>query len=136
MKKHGFHYDHINQFIKSTTIYAMVAAGQSFEEIEIELDKCQLLCIECHHIVTAAEHVIGLKAAANAAIKAELKSELKAADTTSTTSKTPENNNDEEKHTELIQRRYLNIYTTVFDDVYAVIRLKRDRRQQSHCLIS
>lgn len=51
-----FHYDHINMFKKDTNICGMVNEGLNIEDIYTEIDKCQLLCLECHHIVTDIEH--------------------------------------------------------------------------------
>ena len=42
-------------FDKGDTIYNMVTTGVSIEDIYKEIDKCQLLCFECHGIVTALE---------------------------------------------------------------------------------
>ena len=50
-----FHFDHINMFDKGDTIYNMVITGVPVEDIYKEIDKCQLLCFECHGIVTALE---------------------------------------------------------------------------------
>jgi hypothetical protein len=50
-----FHFDHINMFDKGDTIYNMVITGVPIEDIYKEIDKCQLVCFECHGIVTALE---------------------------------------------------------------------------------
>jgi hypothetical protein len=54
-----FHYDHIDIFDKSGTICDMVKIGTSVDDIYREMDKCQLLCISCHKIVTKMEHQCG-----------------------------------------------------------------------------
>ena len=50
-----FHYDHINMFDKSDSICCMVDKGCSIAEIFLEIDKCQILCMPCHHTVTEIE---------------------------------------------------------------------------------
>lgn len=54
-----FHYDHINMFDKTDTIYKMVMNGECLEDIYLEIDKCQLLCISCHQMVTKMEVILG-----------------------------------------------------------------------------
>lgn len=54
-----FHYDHISMFDKTNSICSMVNEGQSLEDIYLELDKCQVLCLSCHHIVTDIESKLG-----------------------------------------------------------------------------
>ena len=51
-----FHYDHINMFDKSDTIYCMVNKGCEFSLIKEEIDKCQLVCISCHSMITKFEN--------------------------------------------------------------------------------
>lgn len=63
-KDERFHFDHLNMFEKTNSVCVMVSEGMSQEEIRKEIDKCQVLCISCHHIVTAIERktgFIGLK---------------------------------------------------------------------------
>jgi len=50
-----FHYDHLNMFDKGESICNLVNEGYPIEEIYNEIDKCQILCISCHHIVTDIE---------------------------------------------------------------------------------
>jgi len=62
VKKHKderYHFDHINMFDKETGIYSMVADGKNMEDIQKEIDKCQVLCISCHHMVTLIERRTG-----------------------------------------------------------------------------
>jgi hypothetical protein len=54
-----FHYDHINMFDKGHTIYNMVTEGMPIDYIYKEIDKCQLLCFECHNLVTDLERKMG-----------------------------------------------------------------------------
>lgn len=51
-----FHYDHINMFDKCNSICTMVNEGNMIDDIYKEIDKCQILCLSCHHIVTDIEH--------------------------------------------------------------------------------
>ena len=50
-----FHYDHLNMFDKGESICNLVNKGYPIKEIYKEIDKCQILCISCHHIVTDIE---------------------------------------------------------------------------------
>lgn len=54
-----YHYDHINMFYKGDSICNMVNEGLDFELIKCELDKCQIVCLQCHHLITDIEHKIG-----------------------------------------------------------------------------
>jgi len=51
-----YHYDHLNMFHKDQSVCTMINEGSSLEEIYNEIDKCQILCLSCHHIVTDIEH--------------------------------------------------------------------------------
>lgn len=54
---HGerFHYDHTNMFDKGDSICSMINEGIPIEEIKNEVDKCQVLCLSCHHMVSDIE---------------------------------------------------------------------------------
>lgn len=54
-QSHRFHYDHINMFNKESSIYEMVNRGDDVNLIILELNKCQLVCISCHSIITHME---------------------------------------------------------------------------------
>jgi hypothetical protein len=54
-----FHYDHLNMFDKKDSICSMVNEGLCIEEIYTEIDKCQILCLTCHHMVTDIENKLG-----------------------------------------------------------------------------
>jgi hypothetical protein len=54
-----YHYDHINMFDKDSSICAMVNDGMDIMDICREVDKCQILCLSCHHIITDIEHKLG-----------------------------------------------------------------------------
>ena len=58
-KDERYHFDHINMFDKEGTIFSMVSEGVNIEEIYKEIDKCQILCISCHDIVTYSEKRLG-----------------------------------------------------------------------------
>lgn len=57
--KERFHYDHLNMFAKENSICTMIQEGMQIDDIYIEIDKCQLLCLSCHHIVTDIENKMG-----------------------------------------------------------------------------
>lgn len=50
-----FHFDHINMFSKVNSVMDMVNAGEPEEAIKAEIAKCQLLCTDCHMVVTRFE---------------------------------------------------------------------------------
>lgn len=54
-----YHYDHINMFDKANSICSMVNEGNTIDEINIELDKCQILCLSCHHMISDIERKLG-----------------------------------------------------------------------------
>ena len=54
--KQRFHFDHLNMFNKTDCIYDMVNKGKDFETIKDELNKCHLLCISCHSVITNIEN--------------------------------------------------------------------------------
>lgn len=54
-----YHYDHLNMFNKDKSICSMVHEGVDIEDIYLEIDKCQILCLSCHHIVTDIENKLG-----------------------------------------------------------------------------
>lgn len=54
-----FHYDHLNMFDKKDSICSMVNEGLCIEGIYAEIDKCQILCLTCHHTVTDIENKLG-----------------------------------------------------------------------------
>ena len=58
-KEGRFHLDHINMFIKEHNVCEMLDRGHDEENIRNEIDKCQLLCISCHSIVTRYEQRAG-----------------------------------------------------------------------------
>jgi hypothetical protein len=49
------HFDHMNMFDKVDSIGRMAASGRSRAIIESEMRKCQVLCVECHAVVTRYE---------------------------------------------------------------------------------
>lgn len=51
------HFDHINMFDKDYAIMSMI--HMTIEDVHAEMDKCQLLCIECHDKVTRTEMRLG-----------------------------------------------------------------------------
>jgi hypothetical protein len=51
----GFHFDHINMFLKTGTVGLMIGNDTDNNKIMEEIDKCQLLCVSCHSLVTKIE---------------------------------------------------------------------------------
>ena len=54
-----YHYDHLNMFNKDKSICSMINEGFDIEDVYNEIDKCQILCLSCHHKVTDIERKIG-----------------------------------------------------------------------------
>ena len=50
-----FHLDHINMFNKVGSVGNMLEEGMPAEDIIAEIGKCQLLCVNCHALVTKFE---------------------------------------------------------------------------------
>jgi hypothetical protein len=54
-----FHFDHVNMFEKKNTVGRMLFDGMELDKIVEEIGKCQLLCTDCHAIVTKLEVRLG-----------------------------------------------------------------------------
>jgi hypothetical protein len=54
-----YHFDHLNMFNKNMSISCMVKQGIDIDLIYKEIDKCHILCLSCHHIVTDIERKMG-----------------------------------------------------------------------------
>lgn len=54
-----FHFDHLNMFDKTDSVSYMVNTGCSIKDILAEIDRCQILCISCHELVTMVERKYG-----------------------------------------------------------------------------
>ena len=54
-KGERFHYDHLNMFDKNDSICSMVDRGDDMKDIFSEIDRCQILCVSCHFLVTEIE---------------------------------------------------------------------------------
>ena len=52
-----FHFDHINMFDKKDSICNMIKHSDDLADICIEIDKCQIVCISCHWIITNIERL-------------------------------------------------------------------------------
>jgi hypothetical protein len=59
---YDFHFDHKNMFDKEDSVYAMICRGESFQKICQEIEKCQVLCVSCHALVTKIEITLGFTA--------------------------------------------------------------------------
>jgi hypothetical protein len=53
-----FNFDHYNMFEKNKSISSMVIEGYSITDIKLELEKCQYICLSCHHIITEIENTL------------------------------------------------------------------------------
>jgi len=58
-KDYRFHFDHLSIFDKSDNVCSMVNNKFKLNDIINEIQKCQLLCIHCHYIVTKIENYYG-----------------------------------------------------------------------------
>jgi hypothetical protein len=54
-----FHYDHLDMFDKADSICKMVKNGTDMIDIYKEIDKCQLVCLSCHTVITKVEMLCG-----------------------------------------------------------------------------
>lgn len=54
-----YHYEHLNMFNKGNSICSMVNECVNIKEFYSEIDKCQILCLSCNHIVTDIGHKLG-----------------------------------------------------------------------------
>ena len=73
-KSHKMNFDHINMFEKTGTVGFMIRYQYKFTEIMREIEKCHLLCISCHKIITKYEYDCGFtskKQILNKAIRAK-----------------------------------------------------------------
>ena len=52
----GFHFDHLNIYNKADNVGFMLCRHIDTAKIFEEIDKCQLLCVPCHAIVTKIEN--------------------------------------------------------------------------------
>ena len=52
---YDFHFDHINMYSKTGSVGPMLFTGCNIDQIKAEIDKCQLLCVSCHAVVTHME---------------------------------------------------------------------------------
>lgn len=53
----SYHYDHLNMFDKGACILDLV--HMPIDVIAAEIAKCQLVCVPCHSVITAAEARLG-----------------------------------------------------------------------------
>ena len=98
-----FHYDHIDMFDKSDSICRMVKSGESLENIYNEIDKCQLLCVSCHTVVTKLEHMCGF-----IRIKRNITKEF--------------NETNDENKKEILIKQYSEVYNNFMNNAYNIIR--------------
>jgi hypothetical protein len=99
----GFHYDHLDMFDKSYSVCEIVRTGMVLEEAYGEIDKCQLLCISCHRLITQIEHQSGF-----IRLKRDMNSNYK-------------DEQDDSKRKEIVQE-YSKIYSTWMEKIYSILR--------------
>jgi len=51
----AFDFHHLDPAIKEDKVSSLIARGRSWEDIEIEIRKCDLICCRCHRIRHARE---------------------------------------------------------------------------------
>ena len=104
--KQRFHFDHLNMFNKTDSIYDMVNKGKDIESIKDELNKCHLLCISCHSVITNIENnLLFLR------IKKKINNEFKNQEIT-------------EEEYQLKYNEYNIIYKEKMDKVYNILKNK------------
>ena len=106
-KEECYHFDHINMFDKENGIYSMVSDGRNMEDIHKEVDKCQVLCISCHHMVTSIERKTGFM---------DLKRDYTAAYL-----KQPEN----EELNRVLQEKYHKVMTPIYVEMRQIIQERK-----------
>ena len=91
-------------FDKSDSICCMVDKGCSIADIFLEIDKCQILCLPCHHTVTEIENRLCF--------------------TRIKTSLTKKFNNEEISEKEYIneKKKYQDIYENKMKNIYEKLR--------------
>jgi hypothetical protein len=98
-----FHYDHIDMFDKSFSICEMIKNGSPMSDIYSEIDKCQLLCVSCHKLVTKIENQCGF-----VRYKKQLTKEY--------------NETNDEIARQEKQKEYSQVYNKFMSKVYNIIR--------------
>jgi len=104
--KQRFHFDHLNMFNKTDSIYDMVNKGKDIESIKDELNKCHLLCISCHSVITNIENNLLF-----VRIKKKINNELKNQEIT-------------EEEYQLKYNEYNIIYKEKMNKVYNILKNK------------
>lgn len=98
-----FHYDHVDMFDKSSSICEMVRTGIIISHIYNEIDKCQLICVSCHKIITKIEHQCGF---------IRFKKQM-----------TKEYNESDESIKQEILKKYSLKYNTFMSKVYSILKI-------------
>jgi len=104
--KQRFHFDHLNMFNKTDSVYDMVNKGKDFESIKDELNKCHLLCISCHSVITNIENNLLF-----VRIKKKINNELKNQEIT-------------EEEYQLKCNEYNIIYKEKMNKIYNILKIK------------
>ncbi|VBB17915.1 hypothetical protein YASMINEVIRUS_378 [Yasminevirus sp. GU-2018] len=109
-KHERFHYDHLNMFDKEDSVCSMVNNGVDLYDIYTEIKKCQVLCFECHTIVTDVESKLGFTR-----IKQSLTSQF---------------NNEKITESDVLsqKREYQQLYEQTMQSVYRSLRDYRSKK--------
>ena len=98
-----FHYDHIDMFDKTDSICKMIRIGIAMDDIYQEINKCQLLCVSCHTVVTKVEILCGFNR-----VKRQINKEY--------------NETNDETLKESLMKKYSKLYNEFMCGVYKQIR--------------
>lgn len=98
-----FHYDHIDMFDKTDSVCSIVSTGKPIEDAEREIDKCQLLCVSCHKLITQMEQQCGFVRLKKHYRKEYMETENK------------------EKHDSLT-KEYSMIYKVFMEKIYSIVK--------------
>jgi hypothetical protein len=98
-----FHYDHIDMFDKEESICKMVRNNTDLDDIYKEIDKCQLLCVSCHTVVTKVEILCGFNR-----VKRQITKEY--------------NESNDKDNKDILMKKYSKIYNEFMTGAYKLIR--------------
>jgi hypothetical protein len=104
--KTSFNYDHNNMFDKLECVGTLIYRGEEIDIILNEVQKCQLLCVSCHAVVTKIEQRLGFTS-----IKINMNKEY----------------SDEEL--EIKKKEYSDLYSKHMYPIYEKIRNKIDKKE-------
>lgn len=104
-----FHFDHLNMFEKADSICVMVQTGCPLEDIHQEIDRCQILCVSCHRLVTDLERRSGFMRLKNNMTRENKKT------------------GDDARHQQEKEEN-MRIYSTFMEQIYSLLRQNLQKR--------